>query len=303
MCRQWSPLRMWSGSWRASQRAVDRDSAFIGIFTNDSLSATASTSTTPPQKNKSPNEYENGRFSRKQYCLTMGFMALTILLSSAIAFFLGCIVHNKWKHDDIVSAQQEMYYSNHPDVDGYNMLPSLVQLPAPTILPGKQVPDTLYTSKNYVQEGIATSHTVHIDRQGTDEDVHPAPSSHVNDSHYHEEDGEEEVHLPAGQHLLVDIKDVDSTFLNSEQQLAAAMIKLTEETTLTLLSYHCHSLVPIGVSCAGVLLESHVSLSDKRFCVMLYVYVCMYVCTMIYMYIAITYHDLDIYITCYTLEN
>ena len=281
MCRQWSPLRMWSGSWRASQRAVDRDSAFIGIFTNDSLSATASTSTTPPQKNKSPNEYENGRFSRKQYCLTMGFMALTILLSSAIAFFLGCIVHNKWKHDDIVSAQQEMYYFNHPDVDGYNMLPSLVQLPAPTILPGKQVPDTLYTSKNYVQEGIATSHTVHIDRQGTDEDVHPAPSSHVNDSHYHEEDGEEEVHLPAGQHLLVDIKDVDSTFLNSEQQLAAAMIKLTEETTLTLLSYHCHSLVPIGVSCAGVLLESHVSLSS-RFCVMLYT--CMH-------------HEIDMYIS------
>ena len=281
MSRQWSSLRRWSGRWRASQRAVDRDSAFI--FTNDSLSATASTSTTPPQKNKSPNEYENGRFS-KQCRLTMGFMALTILLSSAIAFFLGCIVHNKWKHDDIVSAQQEMYYFNHPDVDGYNMLPSLVQLPAPTILPGKQVPDTLYTSKNYVQEGIATSHTVHIDRQGTDEDVHPAPSSHVNDSHYHEEDGEEEVHLPAGQHLLVDIKDVDSTFLNSEQQLAAAMIKLTEETTLTLLSYHCHSLVPIGVSCAGVLLESHVSLSDKRFCVMIYVYVCID----IYEYIDIT---------------
>ena len=289
MCRQWSSLRRWSGRWRASQRAVDRDSAFIGIFTNDSLSATASTSTTPPQKkkiisDKSPNEYENRRFSKKQYCLTMGFMALTILLSSAIAFFLGCIVHNKWKHDDIVSAQQEMYYFNHPDVDGYNMLPSLVQLPAPTILPGKQVPDTLYTSKNYVQEGIATSHTVHIDRQGTDEDVHPAPSSHVNDSYYHEEDGEEEVHLPAGQHLLVDIKDVDSTFLNSEQQLAAAMIKLTEETMLTLLSYHCHSLVPIGVSCAGVLLESHVSLSDKRFCVMLYVYVCID----IYEYIDIT---------------
>ena len=73
------------------------------------------------------------------------------------------------------------------------------------------------------------------------------------------------------------------------------MIKLTEETTLTLLSYHCHSLVPIGVSCAGVLLESHVSLSDKRFCVMLYVYVCtMYIC--IYSYYYITYHGIDTYV-------
>jgi S-adenosylmethionine/arginine decarboxylase-like enzyme len=57
----------------------------------------------------------------------------------------------------------------------------------------------------------------------------------------------------------VDFKDVDSDFLNSEERLAKAMIELTNESGLTLLSYHCHSLVPIGVSCAGVLLESHVA--------------------------------------------
>jgi hypothetical protein len=28
---------------------------------------------------------------------------------------------------------------------------------------------------------------------------------------------------------------------------------------MTLLSYHCHSLIPSGVSCVGVLLESHIS--------------------------------------------
>ncbi|KAL7541057.1 hypothetical protein ACHAXR_010609 [Thalassiosira sp. AJA248-18] len=72
-------------------------------------------------------------------------------------------------------------------------------------------------------------------------------------------DDSDGLHLPAGQHLLVDIKDVDSNFLNSEERLAQAMIELTNETKLTLLSYHCHSLVPIGVSCAGVLLESHVA--------------------------------------------
>lgn len=72
-------------------------------------------------------------------------------------------------------------------------------------------------------------------------------------------DDSDEMHLPAGQHLLVDIKDVDPNFLNSEERLARAMIDLINESRLTLLSYHCHSLVPIGVSCAGVLLESHVA--------------------------------------------
>ena len=70
---------------------------------------------------------------------------------------------------------------------------------------------------------------------------------------------DEEEHLPAGQHLLIDIERVDAAFLNSEERLATAMLNLVNECGLTLLSYHCHSLLPSGVSCAGVLLESHVS--------------------------------------------
>ena len=58
---------------------------------------------------------------------------------------------------------------------------------------------------------------------------------------------------------MIDIKHVDASFLNSEVDLANAMVELINETKLTMLSYHCHSLVPIGVSCVGVLLESHVS--------------------------------------------
>ena len=76
---------------------------------------------------------------------------------------------------------------------------------------------------------------------------------------YNHNDDSDGLHLPAGQHLLVDIKDVDSDFLNSEQRLATAMVELISASKLTLLSYHCHSLVPLGVSCAGVLLESHVA--------------------------------------------
>jgi len=70
---------------------------------------------------------------------------------------------------------------------------------------------------------------------------------------------EEEEHLPAGQHLLVDIRNVNAEFLNSEERLANAMVDTVKEAKLTLLSYHCHSLVPAGVSCVGVLLESHIS--------------------------------------------
>ena len=69
---------------------------------------------------------------------------------------------------------------------------------------------------------------------------------------------DQEEFLPAGQHLLVDIKNVEAAFLNSESRLADAMVKVVEGAQLTLLSYHCHSLNP-GVSCVGVLLESHIS--------------------------------------------
>ena len=73
-----------------------------------------------------------------------------------------------------------------------------------------------------------------------------------------DEDGDDD-HLPQGQHLLVDIKNVEADFLNSEDRLAHAMVSVVKAGGLTLLSYHCHSLMPAGVSCVGVLLESHVS--------------------------------------------
>jgi len=64
---------------------------------------------------------------------------------------------------------------------------------------------------------------------------------------------------PSGQHLLVDIKNLEAAFLNSERRLADALQASVKAGGLTLLSYHCHSLHPAGVSCVGVLLESHIS--------------------------------------------
>ena len=73
-----------------------------------------------------------------------------------------------------------------------------------------------------------------------------------------------EQHQPAGQHLLVDIAGVDSDFLDSEDRLSKAMVETVNQSELTLLSYHCHSLKPKGVSCVGVLLESHISFHTVR---------------------------------------
>lgn len=66
-------------------------------------------------------------------------------------------------------------------------------------------------------------------------------------------------HDPAGQHLLVDMIGVEKAFLDSEERLSDAMVRTVHESGLTMLSYHCHKLDPAGVSCVGVLLESHIS--------------------------------------------
>eukprot|EP00979_Chaetoceros_neogracilis_P015966 scaffold6755_cov277-Chaetoceros_neogracile.AAC.1 len=41
-----------------------------------------------------------------------------------------------------------------------------------------------------------------------------------------DDEDDDEVHLPAGQHLLIDIERVNSDFLNSEVSLAEAMVKV-----------------------------------------------------------------------------
>jgi S-adenosylmethionine decarboxylase proenzyme len=64
---------------------------------------------------------------------------------------------------------------------------------------------------------------------------------------------------PSGQHLLVDMKNIDADFLDSEERLIQAMVETIDEAGLTMLSYHCHSLAPSGISCVGILLESHIS--------------------------------------------
>lgn len=145
-------------------------------------------------------------------------------------------------------------------------------LPTPKAQAGKIIPHTIYSTKNF--DTRLSTVTVSQWLQPADEEeinVSPnaAPTNYVpdpiNEKLSFDGDGDaeyekdEEEHLPAGQHLLVDIDGLDASFLNSEARLATAMISLVDNSGLTLLSYHCHGLYPEGVSCAGVLLESHVA--------------------------------------------
>lgn len=66
-------------------------------------------------------------------------------------------------------------------------------------------------------------------------------------------------HSPSGQHILVDMRGIESDFLDSEERLSDAMVQTVQEAGLNMLSYHCHKLDPAGISCVGILLESHIS--------------------------------------------
>jgi len=145
-----------------------------------------------------------------------------------------------------------------------------ITLPDPPIFSGKHIPFTRYTSKLFVEDGeTVRSSNALLNHDGSTEyfededgtkkaDMNLTKHSHLN---IPEDDGldDDDLHMPAGQHLLVDIKYVEEEFLDAEVRLATAMIDVVKESELTLLSYHCHGLEPAGVSCVGVLLESHVS--------------------------------------------
>ena len=136
-------------------------------------------------------------------------------------------------------------------------------LPPPLYSSKKKIPLTVYSSKHYDSGSISTSDTLLARRAHFGEP--PLENVHIVEldgamSGLYTENKTEELHEPSGHHLLVDIKSVNGKFLNSEEKLAQAMIDLVELSGLTMLSYHCHRLQPVGVSCVGVLLESHISI-------------------------------------------
>ena len=142
--------------------------------------------------------------------LSTTFMVVTLAITALLAFSIGCVAriyifsHGQMQplHYDMASSEGVERTSVH-------------QLPAPTIIPGKEVPYTTYTSKHFQMPGSSTSNTLHIDRssaiqkeggsyapprEGIDAPAELEDVQEMNEhSHNTDESGE---HLPAGQHLL-----------------------------------------------------------------------------------------------------
>jgi S-adenosylmethionine decarboxylase proenzyme len=184
------------------------------------------------------------------------FMATTVLACSFIAFSLGRIA----RLVVLPEFPQEENQFVRIDQESKN------NLPTPLAKGGKLVPETIYTARVFDTRRSFSMSSQWLQKEETEDsssdDDLPVPKNEklamLNETDVAEFMDEEE-HLPAGQHLLVDIDGLDESFLDSEKRLATAMIQLVDMSGLTLLSYHCHGLTPAGVSCAGVLLESHVA--------------------------------------------
>jgi len=133
---------------------------------------------------------------------------------------------------------------------------------------GELIPHTRYSSKIFdtsrriaSSSWLMTSDNVHW-IEGDEELLNAQKTRdecEANDSIECEEEKEEEEEesQPVGEHLMVDFKNVERSFLESESRLVRAMLDLIEEADLELLSYHCHTFAPSSVSCVGVLLQNY----------------------------------------------
>ena len=216
-------------------------------------------------------KYKNITISKRNSCLA-------IVIGSCIAFLSGLVskkiyVECNWEHrqDSLANADNAPF------------------LPCPILLAGKEAPRSKYTCMlfNCSNSNLYSMHlkkeepddssdekevcipvnagpgykTCSIDTCSTDDEYDPKNKERTDNSASNDPkaNGGAKEYPPFGQHLMVDIKNVDGTFLNSSKRLAEALVDVVNETKLTLLSYHCHKMIPMGVSCVGILLQSHIS--------------------------------------------
>lgn len=76
-------------------------------------------------------------------------------------------------------------------------------------------------------------------------------ATHTNNEIDDDEDDNEP--LPSGQQLMIDMTDVDITFLSSKERIATTMVKfINEDTKFILRSHHCSIDEGGGVTCFGM---------------------------------------------------
>jgi S-adenosylmethionine/arginine decarboxylase-like enzyme len=209
---------------------------------------------------------DDGRANRREMAsplfkvlVSARFVIVSLISSILLAFAVGSaarIFLLEGPRHALLSERRQSSLRDRPEyLDKYAgnepILPPLVARD------GKKIPRTRYTSKNFdtARSSVSSSWLAKNRETGSDADTCSGEDSTTRD-----DDDDNEVDLqPAGEHLMVDIKNVNAVFLNSEHLLSRAMVDVVNEAELTLLSYHCHGLSPAGVSCVGVLLHNYIS--------------------------------------------
>jgi len=172
--------------------------------------------------------------------VSASFLIASIFASCALALFVGRFAR--------------MYMLPQQEAEGQCSAPNTeTPLPQLVVKNGENIPKGKYTAKHF-HSTMSAAHSAWLtaSRDDTKDDATLVME--------HEDSAsDDEKQQPMAEHLMVDIKHVDGAFLNSEGRLANAIIQVMNEANLTLLSYHCHGLTPMGVSCVGVLKQNYIS--------------------------------------------
>lgn len=219
---------------------------------------------------------EEGPMSPYRVLVSLRFVAGSMLASVLLAFSVGRAARLfllEGPRQAMLTEYRQSTLREPPIGGGKRSQHFDPHLPFLVAKEGEQIPHTKYTSKTFdTAKSTMSSSWLITDREahwleGEDDQFPDAPQGDDLD----EEElaktvraiaamyDDDEKSMPAGEHLMVDIKNVDGAFLNSEHRLAMAMIAVVDAAHLTLLSYHCHGLEPTGVSCAGILTQNYIA--------------------------------------------
>lgn len=195
--------------------------------------------------------------------MTMFTMISTLIISMAISYGGGCAFRSKLLND---SSQVEATRTTSEYTMGGELNGCTVEYPI--LIEHDGFSDTAYTTKQFNMKTMRKCTSVMSERRKIED-------GNAKDEDEDDDDDEEESHIvdpSAGQQLLVEIKNADADFLNDEVRLAQALVEIvtsdhdecmTKEEDMqmpALLSHHCYSLNPKGVSCVGLLVKGHFSL-------------------------------------------
>lgn len=187
--------------------------------------------------------------------VSVRFLITSLLASSLLAYCVGraariTLIGEKSKGVEQCDAQR------HKEV----------VLPAFIAKNGRSIPPTRYTSRHFDSPVYSSSSSWLAANRETvtlvedrEDGILSCGADNDESCLVETEDDDEGEKVIVAEHLMVDIKNVDGSFLNSETRLANAMLEVIDEAELTILSYHCHGLIPTGVSCVGILKENYVS--------------------------------------------